>query len=122
VAARLDGAVRVDQAGLLVVTCEQAKAFLTELAATQRAERERLEQQRAQVAATSTALRTRERVRRLAAKQAAQGLADPSTPAYAAMIAADPNNPLARAGHHMDEMLAGATGSMRYHRVTDVED
>jgi hypothetical protein len=115
-AARLpDGSVRIDQqSSLRVVSCEASKAFLDAHHAAQQAERERLERQRAQVALTNTALSTRERVRRLAARQSVAADADLS--AYATMISADPDNPLERSGSHMSEMLAGAT-SMTYHRV-----
>jgi hypothetical protein len=108
-AARLGDAVHVDQAGLRVITSEQAKTFLDAHHAARGAAREQAQRQAERLAVPNVA---RARVRALTAAQAA---ADPgSMSAYAAMIATDADNPLERAGRHMDEMLSGA---MQVHKV-----
>ena len=118
VAQRLGANVITDDAsGIRVVPADCAKAFLAELASARQRERERQAQLAAEIAANNTALRTRERVRRLAAQQRTHGSADPGVPAFALMLSGTADDPLERSGSHMSEMLSNAT-SMAYHKIT----
>ena len=95
------------------ISLEESAAYVAEHRRHCEAERHELAQRFLEAQAQPNEVR--ERVRALRAQQQP---ADDDVPALAQMLQSDPDNALARAGRHMDEMLA-AGKTTEIHSLTE---